>query len=268
MNAQKAAAEEAVKQKAIRVMRLRAGGAGKLDGGAGGRGWGIMRRTAKEEVESGSNWKEWQGPAEEEEYDGLDGVKIKNVHGVTTTLEGGWDGRELWRGGAMDQTQMAAAMKWKEQAIAKTKGTQINSLTGEEIGATRAEKAPGPNSPAIIANKFARKAKQERAKARGEAKQQAYLDAWGGNPPTSDEMLAEAEIKKQKKNRKTERGKGVKGTGAPGLGMFMTEQQMETTSGPTDPSDGEGGSIPLGWLEKGEAFEIVQVGFSLFFCDF
>ena len=53
-------------------------------------------------------------------------MKIQNVHGVTVALEGGWDGRELGLGGG-GLEQIAAAKRWKQQAIEKRRGAGIST---------------------------------------------------------------------------------------------------------------------------------------------
>ena len=53
-------------------------------------------------------------------------MKIQNVHGVTVALEGGWDGRELGLGGG-GLEQIAAAKRWKQQAIEKRRGAELST---------------------------------------------------------------------------------------------------------------------------------------------
>jgi hypothetical protein len=186
-------------------MRLRAG----IDSGTGGKGWSIARRTAKEELESGSGWKKG-----EEDYDGPDAVKVRNVHGCMTTLEGGWDGRELGLGGVLTHAEMTAAKEWRDQMVAKRKGASYNSFTGEVLGAAKG----GPDS--LVFGKVEALAREARVKAKEVATRQVHADTWGGSAPTEQEISAAAEIAAQKRNRKvTKKGKGLKGTGAPSPGM-------------------------------------------------
>eukprot|EP01043_Picozoa_sp_COSAG02_P025448 COSAG02_NODE_1430_length_12650_cov_5.887260_12_plen_476_part_00 len=224
-------------------------------GGKGGKGWKVLRRSAKEETSSGNNWREWE---REPDYDGYDAVKIKNVHGVVVGLEGGWDGRQLGLGGGTKE-QLEAARKWKQQAVEKRRGKPTNSFFGNQVGSFQTTQPPSPDSPAIILNKWAQKAAEERRAAAAAAKEQATVDAWGGTPPRVDELSAVAQLRKDKSNRQKKRGKGVKGSGAPNGGMFMAESGIKTTTGPHDPSDTEGGATGLGWLYKGDVIVVMKM---------